>query len=270
MPDYYIRTPEQDESRGPFNISKLLTLAEAGQVTENTLYYDEEKEEWVPLGLNEELMAQVFPKKESIKLRIGHDEEKEGSEEDSGEAGGISVENMLKAAEADTEETRHLKQSQKSFERAVALASMTLGLMMLLSAISFIIPHLDAIQGASNEGTYGNLLNHPFFLVGMFDLIMAVLLLLSVTDIYPLIRGRGMLGLGFGVYVGWALSDPLLMLAFGLGGAGVFLATISQRLSIMLLSIVMGIGGNGALAYLALNDRFAEFYSSILLSLFTQ
>lgn len=263
MTDYYIRTPEQDESRGPFNIAKLLTLAEAGQVTENTLYYDEEKEEWIPLALNEELKAQVFPKSESLKLRIGEKRDGEGSSDDSEEDDeNINVENILKAAEADTEETRHLKRSQKSFERAVALASMTLGLMMLLSSISFFIPHLDAIQGVVNEGTYANLINYPFLLVGIFDLIMAVLLLLSVTDVYPLIRGRSMLGLGFGVYLGWALGDPLIMLAFGLGGAGVFLATISQRLSLMILSIVMGIGGNGALAFLAINDRFADFYSS--------
>lgn len=271
MTDYYIRTPEQDESRGPFNLSKLLTLAEAGQVTENTLYYDEDKEEWIPIAVNEALKAQVFPKSESLKLRIGQSSEDEESPDDSADDGvGINVENMLKAAEADTEETRHLKSSQKSFERAVALASMTLGLMMILSSISFLIPHLDAVQVAVSEGSYATLVNYPFLLVGLFDLIMAVLLLLSVTEVYPLLRGRSMLGLGFGVYLGWALGDPLLLFAFALGGAGVFLATMAQRLSIMLLAIVMGIGGNGALAYLALNDRFAAFYSSIQLSLFTQ
>jgi hypothetical protein len=46
MADYYIRTPEREESRGPFDASQLLTLAEAGQITENTLHYDESKEEW--------------------------------------------------------------------------------------------------------------------------------------------------------------------------------------------------------------------------------
>lgn len=270
MTDYYIRTPEQDESRGPFNISKLLTLAEAGQVTANTLYYDEEKEEWIPIALNEQLEAQVFPKSERLTLRIAQSKSDQSSTDDSTGDDKIEVENMLKAAEADTQETRHLKQSQKSFERAVALASMALGLMMILSSISFLIPHIDAIQGAVNEGTYANLINYPFLLLGIFDLIMAVLLLLSVTEVYPLLRGRSMLGLGFGVYVGWALGDPLLMLAFALGGAGVFLATVAQRLSIMVLAIIMGICGNGAIAYLALNNRFAEFYGSIQLSLFTQ
>jgi len=270
MSEYYIRTAEQDESRGPFTVAKLLTLAEAGQVNKNTLYYDEEKEEWLPIALNEALVAEVFPEAERLKLKVGPKKEAENKSEDSEEKGGIHVTDMLKAAEADTEETRHLKRSQKSFERAVALGSMSLGLMMLLAAVSFIVPHLDAIQGASNEGQFSNLLNYPFLLVGVFDLLMAVLLLLSVTDIYPLIRGRSMLGLGFGLYIGWALGDPTLMLAFGLGCGGLFLATIAQRFSLMVLALVMGIGGNGALAFLALNDRFADFYGTFQLSLFTQ
>lgn len=269
MSEYYIRTPEQDESRGPFNVAKLHTLAEAGQVTENTLYYDEQNEEWVPIALNEELLAQVFPKSESLKLNIQGYKAAADAEGD-GEEGGISVDDMLKAAEADTDETRHLKRSQKSFERAVALASMTLGLMMILSAVSLVIPHLAEIQGAMGEGLYTNLLNYPFLVIGFFDLVMAILLLLSVTEIYPIIRGRGMLALGFGVYVGWALGDPLIMLGFGLGGAGVFLATIAQKFSLMLLAIIMGIGGNGALAFLAINDRFVDFYSSIQLNIFTE
>jgi len=270
MLEYYIRTPEQDESRGPFDASKLRTLAEAGQVTENTLYYDEDKEEWIPMALNEALKAEIFPAAKSLKLQLGQGSGAEASSEESEDKTGIKVEDMLKAAEADTEETRHLKRSQKSFEKAVALASMTLGLMMLLSALSFLIPHHNAIQSAVSEFAYTRLLNYPFLLVGIFDLVMAILLLLSVTEIYPLIRGRSMLGLGFGVYVGWALGDPLLMLAFGLGGAGLFLATLAPNLSTMLLAIVMGIGGNGALAYLAINERFAGFYDTVQLNLFTQ
>lgn len=270
MLDYYIRTPENDESRGPFDVSKLATLVEAGQVTENTLFYDEDKEEWIPIALSEELKAKIFPEKKSLKLRMEESNEGEAFSEDLEGEGNINIQDMLKAAEGDTEETRHLRQRQKSFEKAVALASVTLGLMMILSAVAFLVPHHGAIQSAVNEQAYTGLLNYPFLLVGIFDLLMAILLLLSVTDIYPLVRGRSMLGLGFGVYVGWALGDPLLMLAFGLGGAGIFLATITQRLSVMLLAIIMGIGGNGALAYLAVNDRFVELYSSIQLNLFAQ
>lgn len=270
MPEYYIRTPNKNESRGPFNIPKLLSLAEAGQVEANTLYYDEDKEEWIPIALNEALSSEVFPKPTSLKLQINLDRTDESSPQTPEKKEEISIDKILKAAEADTEETRHIKRSQKSFERAVALSSMTLGLMMLLSAISFLASHLSIIQTAVNDNSLASLFNYPFLLVGIFDLIMAVLLLLSVTDIYPLIRGRSMLGLGFGMYLGWALGDPLLMLAFGLGGVGIFLATLTKKFSIMILAIAMGIFGNGALAFLAISDRFAGFYSTFQLNLIAQ
>jgi hypothetical protein len=265
MSDYYVRTPDQDESRGPFNLQKLLTLAEAGQINPNTLYYDEDEEEWIPIALNEDLKAKVFPVREKLSLKLGggRDEDENYSEPEPDEGSGVDIADMLKAAEGETDETRHMRSSQKSFERAVAIGATTLGLMMLLAAVSFIVPHLSIIQGAVEENNFPAMLGYPFLLVGFFDLLMAILLLLSVTEIYPLIRGRGMLALGFGVYVGWALGDPLIMLAFGLGGGGLFLATIAQKFSIMLLAMVIGIGGNGVLAYLAISGRFAEFYSAI-------
>jgi len=270
MPDYYIRTPEQDESRGPFDITKLRTLAEAGQVHENTLYYDEDKEEWMPIALNEFLMMEVFPKREKLNLDIKMREESTESPHSREKESEINVEDLLKAAEADTEETRHLKRNRKSFERSVAVASMTLGFIMILSAVSFIVPHMAVIQAAGGEKFYTNLLNYPFLLVGVFDLIMSVLVMLAVTEIYPLLRGRSMLGLGFGLYVGWALGDPMIMLGFGLGGLGVFMITVSQKFSITVAAIAMGILGNGLLLYLATEGRLDDFYGTFQLTLFSQ
>lgn len=69
MADYYIRTPDYENSRGPFDAAQLLSLAEAGQITENTLHYGEDKEEWVPIALNEKLNALVFPELEPLSLK---------------------------------------------------------------------------------------------------------------------------------------------------------------------------------------------------------
>jgi hypothetical protein len=76
-----------------------------------------------------------------------------------------------------------------------------------------------------------------------------------------------MLTLGFGVYVGWALGDPLIMGLTAAAGIGIFLATLSQSMGTMILAFVLGIGGNGYLAYLALNGRFDGFFESIALNL---
>jgi hypothetical protein len=111
------------------------------------------------------------------------------------------------------------------------------------------------------------MLNYPTIWIGIFDLIIGVLLLLSVTETFRMARGRAMLTLGFGVYVGWALGDPLMMGLAAAAGIGIFLATISQSLHTMLLAFVLGLGGHGYLAYLALSGRFDGFFASIVMNL---
>ena len=139
MADYYIRTPEREESRGPFDASQLLTLAEAGQITENTLHYDESKEEWIPIGLNQQLKAEVFPENETLSLKINPPEDASTEvEHNPAEQGGIKVTDMLAAAERDSEETRHLKKKEESLQKAAALSATSLGLMMMLSAVALL------------------------------------------------------------------------------------------------------------------------------------
>ena len=267
MADYYIRTPDREESRGPFEASQLLTLAEAGQITENTLHYDENKEEWTPIGLNQQLKAEVFPENEKLSLKINPPEEASTqAENDSAEQGGIKVTDMLAAAERDSEETRHLKKREESFHKAAALSTSSLGLMMMLSAVALLAPHFSAINEAITAGEVSTIFNYPFMIVGLFDFIMAAMLFLAVTEVYPLLRGRAMLTLGFGIYVGWALGDPIILIASAAAGFGIFYATIAQSFSTMLVAVALGIGGNAALAYLAIIGHFAGFFDSIISS----
>jgi len=264
MSDYYIRTPEQDESRGPFDISKLQTLAEAGQVHPNTLYYDEDKEEWIPIALNENLKAQVFPEREKLSLKINKREELKA---ESAETGGLNVESMLAAAEGDTAEKRKLTREKKSFDMAASIAAIGLALMMIFSALFMILPLISVVQAAMGDQNFATIFNYPTILVALFDLIMGIRLLLSVTEIYPLLRGKSMLMLGFGVYLGWAIGDPMVLGLIAAGNLGIFIATISQRISTMVLAFVLGIGGNAYLAYLALNGRFDGFFDNIVFKL---
>lgn len=263
MSDYYIRTPEQDESRGPFDASKLNTLADAGQVNPNTLYYDEEKEEWIPIALNTELHAQVFPKREKLTLGIRKDSEA-SVEDDDGKTGPVKVEAMLEAAEGNTAERKRLTQRRKSLQRASAISAFGLAIMMVLSALYMILPLIPMISEQLPSKGVTSALNYPFILVGLFDLLMAVLLLLAVTDIYPLLRGRAMLGLGFGVYVGWAIGDPWLVGLAIAAGIGVFAATIANRLGTLIVAFILGIGSHLYLAYLALNGRFDGFFERLV------
>jgi hypothetical protein len=265
MADYYIRTPDRDESRGPFEISQLLTLAEAGQINENTLFYDESKEEWTPIALNKQLKGEVFPNREKLSLKLGQssqDDDQDDQDDGMHEQGGIQVSDMLAAAERDSDETQHLKKKEESFQKAAALSTSSLGIMLLLSAVTILAPHFPAINEAISADQVATIINYPFIIVGLFDLIMAALLFLAVTEIYPILRARSMLTLGFGIYVGWALGAPLILFAFALSGLGIFYATISQKFSTMLLAMALGIGGNALLAYLSIVGHFAGFFES--------
>lgn len=264
MSDYYIRSPEQDESRGPFDLSKLLILAKAGQINPHALYFDEDKEAWVPLSLNDELRAQIFPERRNLSLKINKGGKTVIKEADSGD---LTAESKRAAAEGDTEEKRRLTRQKKSFDRAASFSTSVIGLMMFLSALFMILPLIPEIQAALSDGKLASIFNYPTLLIGVFDLSIGLLLMLSVTEVFPMARGRAMITLGFGLYVGWAIGDPILMCLAAAAGLGIFLATISESLSSMLLAFILGLGGNGYLAYLAWGGRFDGFFDRIVLNL---
>ena len=119
MGEYYIRTPAHDESRGQFDLAKLQTLVEADPLNKNTLYYDETKSEGIPVGLKGELNEARFPEKKNLNLKA-RSEPIAALDDDPAEESAFGVEEILAAADGDTEETPHLKGKQKSFERATS------------------------------------------------------------------------------------------------------------------------------------------------------
>jgi hypothetical protein len=139
--------------------------------------------------------------------------------------------------------------------------------MLILSGMVVLLPIVPAIEGQIESGTWGQALNFPGVWIGAFDLILGVLLILSMTEIYPLARARAMLTLGFGGYVGWSIGDPILAGLALAAGLGIFLATVASRFSIMLVAVALGVGGNGLLVYLALSGRFDAFFDGITLNL---
>lgn len=261
MAEYYIREEDSDEARGPFTIDELQSLAEAGKIEAETLYYDDQKEAWLKIASNADLQAEVFPIRKSLTLRTPAREEPEvASEGDSGEDEGpaLSVQTMLAEAEGQTGETRHVRNKLKSRERAASLAVPGLGVMMLLSTAAFILPSLDIIQRALADENFLPLLQQPMILLGLFDLFMAVCLFLSVTEVFPILRLRAMLGLGYfgfynwGLWVNGAPGALEMMAAMVAANLGIFAATLARRTGTMLIAILVGVSGMAAFVWFAL------------------
>lgn len=276
MPEYYIRTPDRDESRGPFTPEQLLTLVEAEQVTMDTLYYDDPREEWLPIGTNIELREKVFPEREKLTLKINKPEEadekkakkKKEKKSDAKEKAKSMVVDMLAVAENDTKSARSKRRRDASFKRATNLINNGLCIILLLSSITLIVPHLNAISEIISVGKIGLLVNYPLILLSIVDFLLAIYVYFGDRKLYPLVRARAMLTLGFGAYIGWAIGDLYILIASVSFGIGVVWTTLVKRFSLSLFTVALGFGGSAFLAYLALTGHFDGFLNSVFFEFF--
>lgn len=245
MLEYYIRQPEENEARGPYKIDKLCDLVESGRANRETLYYDEGREDWVSVLENADLRDALFPEKKSLSLKAKEVAETLNAPAGSGK--GVTVEEMLAAAEGKTEDTRHLKKQEINRERAAALSLPALGIMMLLSALSNLYPSYELIIHIKEERDYLMILQEPVLILGILDAFLALCCFLSVTDAFPLIRFRVMLGLGYFGYTFWAWGDTIQLIAVAIGCVGAYICTLTLNFYLMILATILGVVGIGTI-----------------------
>ncbi|WOO43538.1 hypothetical protein [Rubellicoccus peritrichatus] len=246
MSEYYIRQPEENEARGPYTIPKITDLIESGKADRETLYYDEDREDWIPIVESQSLSDILFPEKKHLNLRAK--EVADTINADESEARTVTVDEMLAASEGRTEDTKHLKTKGTNMERAAAISLPALGVMMILSAISNIYPGWAIIQLITEEKDYLLLLQHPKLILGCLDAFLALCCFLAVTDAFPVIRFRAMVGLGYFAYIAWSWGDTNQLIAVAVGSIAAFICTITLNLYVMIVCAAAGILGMGALA----------------------
>lgn len=246
MAEYYIRQPESDTARGPFDLQRIADLVEADQVDRETLYFDEDSEDWYPIFGNPDLRNVIFPDKKHIGLKSKAVIETLNSDEP--DAPPMEVNEMLAAAEGKTKETKHLRKLEISRDRAAAVSLPALGVMMILSAAALLGPLYPQIQLIFTEQDYWKILQNPMMIVGCVDIFLALCCFLSVTDSFPLIRFRAMLGVGYFCYTAWAFGEVVPMGASAFAGVGIYMATANLTFPVMVAAAIAGIGGTLTLA----------------------
>jgi hypothetical protein len=309
--EYYVRKPDSENARGPFNLEKLQSLAEAGQVDRQSLYYDQVSEKWKPIGESSELCARLFPeriklvlrkknapvepepaketpaseaKKPSKTISLKKREETAPKEEPKAQGAaapakpdaplfnppprepqpagqpapakapkpvappenqrsGLSVNDLLAAAEGQTEEMAELRDERKWRDRAIATAMPLMALLMLISSVSLLIPWRgEIVKAITGGGEWLKLLEHPRLILGALDLFLALMLGLAVASIYPILRLRLMAGLGYLGYMAYAefaagrAVGLFEIFALAVFSTGVFLCSITTRFAVMLIS----------------------------------
>ena len=243
--EIYIRNATETEARGPFTAKQVADLADAGQVTAETLVYDATAEQWVTLSSNSELMATVFPEKKRLSLK---NKEISTLNKPVEAARPITVDDMLAAAEGRTEDTRGKSNPEIAMARAARIGMFGALISLVLAAAAEILPSTDTLVAM----TPAKLLANPFVALGVIDVALAVLLALGMVSLYPFFRFRAALGLGLMGLMFYAQGQGTLLLAVAVGSAGLYLCTIVVSLIPAVVAFLAAVGGMGYLAFLFL------------------
>lgn len=234
--ELYVRNASETEARGPFNVQQVADLAEVGQVTPDTLIYDAGSEQWVALSTKPELMTVVFPAKKKLGLKSKEISSLNVKDET---VKPITVDDMLAAAEGRTSDTADKRDPNIARARAARLGMWGAVLALVLAAGAEILPASAAL--ISMEGA--QLVANPLVILGVVDLALAVLLGLGMTNLYPFVRFRAALGLGWlgFIFLMQGLQMPLLYAVAG--SAGLYLCTVFTSLLPMVAAIAAAVGG---------------------------
>jgi len=259
--EFFIRLPDAEDAKGPYNIEQLVSLAEAKKITSETQFYDDQKEVWLALRASKELHEQIFPSERKLSLRQGQSPEMEllnEAVEESSEK--VSIEQILAAADGDTDETRHKASGTKWKERTSQYTLWSITLTLLMSAGGF--AYLNYELFASMD--YFAMLKNPFAVLAAIDLILGLCMALSATSLYPIVRFRAMAGLGFLVLYAVNFDQPVMAIAAAVGMLGLFINTMTLQISVFMLSGPMAIGGTAVMIYLLWTFLFPDQASELL------
>ena len=240
--EIYLRNATETEARGPFNPQHVADLAEAGQVTPETLIYDAATEQWVALSSQAELMATVFPERKKLTLKA---KDITTLNKPSDSVKPISVDDMVAAAEGLTADTYGKRNPAAAMARAARLGMWGAILALVLAAAGEILPGAAALM--SMELT--QLLENPFAVIGALDLVLAVLLGLGMTNLYPLVRFRAALGFGLMGVMFYLRGDTVALLPLLTGSLGLYFCTVFVHLVPAIVAGLAAASGMGVLAW---------------------
>ncbi len=240
--EIYLRNATETEARGPFNPQHVADLAEAGQVTPDTLIYDAATEQWVALSTQPELMVIVFPERKKLTLKA---KDITTLNKPSDSVKPISVDDMVAAAEGLTADTYGKRNPAAAMARAARIGMWGATLALVLAAAGGILPGAAAL--ISVEMTQW--LENPFAVIGAIDLVLAVLLGLGMTNLYPLVRFRAALGFGLIGVMLYLRGDTVALLPLVTGSLGLYLCTVFVHLIPALVAALAAAAGMGVLAW---------------------
>ncbi len=244
--EIYIRNATETEARGPFNTQQVADLAEAGQVTADTLVYDASTEQWVAINANADLMAVIFPEKKKLALKAKEIKTLNKTDDN---AKPITVNDMLDAAEGKTDDTKGKSDPAIAMMRAARVGMIGAIVAFVAAAAGEILPATEALLSMDPA----KLLAQPLVLLGLIDLAFAALLGLGMSTLYQFVRFRAALGLGLVGFMFYAQGMPIHLIAAVIGSVGLYLCTVAVQMPVALAAALAAVGGMGYLSWLMIS-----------------
>ncbi len=244
--EYYIREASENEARGPFHMEQLVSLAETGQLTADTLWYDPALEDWAAIGSNDDLKAQLFPEKRKLRMKV-KEAIPQVKKEDA--LAPITVEDMLAGAEGRTAETKDKVDPAIMQAHAARIGMWSAVACLILAAAGEVLPGADAIAAMD----VNKIMGQPLLFLGALDLFTATMLGLGVVSFYPFVRFRAALGLGLFGFMFFAQGSATPLLAETGAAVGLYLATVWVDMLPVLVVSAVGVLGAAGTAYFLLS-----------------
>lgn len=241
--EYYIRNENETEARGPFNVEQLTSLIESGQLTLETLYYEASTEQWTAIGASTELKAALFPEKKKLVVKAKENLKTLNTASDSRPP--ITVDDMLAAAEGRTKDTEDKLDPAIAMARAAAIGTWSAIGMLLIACAGEALPSIDFILAFDPA----LLPQHPLLILGAIDLFLALMLMLGMVTLYPFVRFRAALGLGFMGFIFYTQGLSMPLLAVVAGSAGLYMCTVTVSLIPVIAAGVVGLAGMAGATY---------------------
>jgi hypothetical protein len=239
--EFYIRNASETEAHGPFTQEQLVSLAEAGKVDPQTLYYEAGTEQWIALGANLELKAAVFPEKRRLTIKPKDHITTLNAPPDTHPP--LSVDELLAAAEGRTSDTKDKRDRMIAYERAARIGRYACTIMLALSMGALLLPSIDHLAALD----WMKLAGEPLVYLGVADFALMMALTLGAISVYPLVRFRAAVGIGFLGLIFWCQGNVVPLYTVAAGSIGLYLSTIF--VSYVALGIAAGVGLTGMLAF---------------------
>ncbi len=246
--EFYIRSASETEAHGPFTQEQLASLAEAGRIDLQTLYYEATNEQWVAIGINPELKEALFPEKK--RLTVKPKETIVSLNTGNKTNPPITVDDMLAAADGRTKDTKSKRDITIAMQRAADIGRHATTAMLFISGLSLLLPSIDSLISLD----YQKLIVEPYVWLGGADLFLCLLLGLGVVSSYPFVRFRTMLGLGLMGVLFWSGGDLYPLIVVGAGSIGIYLTTIFLSYIALGISVGLGFAGLAGFAYYMLTS----------------